>query len=550
MGVFAFGVRSRLAFFTLLLLLAFQNFSMATSFPGATRTLASFGAVGNGLTDDTAALKSAFSSARDYCLDGGGKTYQVRGMLGTNHSLCLKNAILRQTMTPIDTSVYIRSAARTLPLLGAEDVLSFPEDPVLTDAQNTELKLRTSLRTIYVRGDAFSTVVVLDGVKIRKGSYDELGNAGDSAAIYIVSTPTVSITNVEISGKGQGYGILISGADKLVRIDGLNLHDIHWRLAKGNPSYSLNEMRDKWHWNNVPLYTYRDDLKKFVVVRSQERSSGLVISHCNNVEIANTRISEILYMVDGVGIPWQADGMTIGRSTNVKIHDSSVSQTWEGIDITGSDDPGQGVGNFQIDRVKFSNNFFFGLKIVHAAHSGWVRDIVVRNAGQYGVVVAGPVHDIVLSGLNIAGFGVLNLRDGYQLRLGLNVPTAAVGIETYGRTDRALNPEHVRVVDSTLVTSDGNVPDFGIHVDLPQYMTHIVAGANNIAGYHLAAQSGLMTTAYSYEAVQSAYRQLLGCDGTLKGKIWAWDQSSNSVRNPTWQLSDLQNYIRSSGSCL
>jgi hypothetical protein len=128
------------------------------------------------------------------------------------------------------------------------------------------------------------------------------------------------------------------------------------------------------------------------------------------------------------------------------------------------------------------------------------------------------------------------------------VPTAAVGVQTYGNTDRATNPEHVRVVDSTLV-STSDVPDYGIYVDHPELMTHVVAGANVISGYKISKQAGVMTTSYSYEDVKNAYSQYLGCAGSLKARIWAWDQSSNAVRNPVWQLSDMQNYVRTTGSC-
>jgi hypothetical protein len=529
----------------------FQNLSPADPFYNPTLKLASFGALGDGQKDDTAALKKAIAAATTYCLDGENKTYLVTGMLSSTHSLCLKNAVIVQMMTPVDTSPYIKSyRSHQLPLLTAFEFRSYSEDPVLSDSQNAELKLRMNLRTLYIRGDAQTTQLVLSNIKIKKGRYEDLGNGNEAAAIYITSVPTVTISNLEISGKGQGTGLLVTGASKRVRIDHLNIHDIHWKLPKGSPELSMNEMRDKWQWNNVPIYTYKADLKKFIVVRSQERASGLVISKCYDVEIANSRVSEMLYIVNGVGIPWQADGISVGHSNKVKIHDTSVNQSWEGIDITGGEGPGEGVSNFQVDRVQLENNFNYGLKVVHGASNGWVRGIKIRNSGQYGVVVAGPVHDVVLSGLVIAGFGTLQLRDGFNFRPGLNVPTAAVGVQTYGVTDRAENPEHVRIVDSRFVSdSSSGIPDFGIFVDHPEFMTHVVAGANVISGYRTASASGLMTTSYTYEEVRRAFTQLLGCEGSLKSRISAWDQSSNSVRNPVWQIYDMQNFVKTAGTC-
>jgi hypothetical protein len=535
-----------LALFVLVIIaFLFQNLSPSEPFYNPTKTLGSFGALGDGQSDDTAAIQNAFTAATNYCLDGENKTYLVRGMLRANHSLCLSNAVLVQMMTPVDTTPYIRShLTHSLPLLNPFEYRSYSEDPVLSDAQAAELHLRMALRTIFVRGDGLTSHVVLQNVKVKKGRYLELGNGNEAAAVYITSVPYVDLTALEISGKGQGVGLLVTQASKRVHIDGLNIHDIHWKLPKGSPDYSMAEMRDRWQWNNVPIYTYKEDLKKFVVVRSQERSSALVVSQCSNDEIANTRVSEMLYIVEGVGIPWQADGISVGRSDKVSIHDLTVNQSWEGIDLTGE----EGVSNFQLDRIRIQNSFNYGLKVVHASSNGWVRNVVVRNSGQYGVVVAGPVRDVVFSGLDVAGFGVLHLNNGFEFRPALNVPTAAVGVQTYGNTDRATNPEHVRVVDSTLVSAT-ELPDYGIYVDHPEFMTHVVAGANIISGFKVSKQAGLMTTSYMYEDVKNAYSQYLGCAGSLKARIWAWDQSSNSVRNPVWQLSDMQNYVRTNGSC-
>ena len=113
-----------------------------------TRSLASFGARGDGRTDDTSALKRALENSDRYCLEGDGKSYRVTGTLRAAKDLCLRNVTLVQAAVPVDTSSYIQ---RRCPSVQDPSAAIDCGDPPVPAARFKRLWDSLSIRTLLIR---------------------------------------------------------------------------------------------------------------------------------------------------------------------------------------------------------------------------------------------------------------------------------------------------------------------------------------------------------------------------------------------------------------
>ena len=152
----------------LLLILTAAAAGPRTGFARAGRTLTSFGARGDGITDDTAALKRALASG--FALDGAGRTYGVSGPLTAGAGFRgLSNCTLRQ-LARVDR-----------------------------------------LRTLEIRGaSGFS----LTGVQVIRGGQDDealvQADMQSNAGLWIEGCSGFQLDRVRVSGGGIGTGLVIA----------------------------------------------------------------------------------------------------------------------------------------------------------------------------------------------------------------------------------------------------------------------------------------------------------------------------------------------------
>jgi hypothetical protein len=217
------------------------HLAMATAF-GDTPTLRSLGAVGDGKTDDRAAIQSALAKAAGTPLDGEGATFAVHGSIEVASDVNLRNATLVQTMVPVDISQFIpsiqgkgsvnveppealRSMIGELPLLHASGIASYAEDPIL-DAEQLEAVLPSiRLRTLAITGTKEKPVSVhLEKVKILLGNHPQNGG-GDAGGILLDYASPVHITDVEVTGDCKGSGIGLTNCSNM-RLERLSIHDM------------------------------------------------------------------------------------------------------------------------------------------------------------------------------------------------------------------------------------------------------------------------------------------------------------------------------------
>ena len=437
--------------------------------PFDTVSLLESGAVGDDMTDDTEALRSAFKKgARGLCLDGGNKVFRVTGTLRADGNLCLVNTRLKQMIEPVDTLPYIKSTGREPPIMSAAEPARFyPEDPVLSDNEHRELELRNNLRTIFVTGRR-SGVVYLRNVQVSRGDFETLGTASNAAGIWVTDSPSVRMFNVEVFGSGRGHGVFVTGSQN-IELSQLNIHDLRWSSDRGDRAFTLAQMRNLYEWNNVPLYIYDQKARRFGVLRSQEQTNGLVILNSENISLTNSQIARVLYNARGVYIPWQADGITMGHDRNVEISHLNVEEVWEGIDFTGM----EGVESFHLSDLTIKDIFGFGLKLVHATNSGSVDRVNISYSGLNGIVVSDSANNIEINHATIRETGVLYLPNGTLLSPYIEAGVfrqniAGIGI-TANKADPANNPKRIHIDNSTARNLENpNLMRFGLSSDVTE----------------------------------------------------------------------------------
>lgn len=436
---------------------AVQQGSVAAPFaPAETRTLKGFGAVGDGVTDDTAAIARALADSDRYCLNGEGRSYHVTGTLRVAKNFCLRNAALVQTAVPVDTTPYI---VRTCPAVQDPSAIVDCKDPAIPPDEVTRLWDSLSIRTLLIRpGGDHPIRVNLDRVKVDRGPHPEQGSRSDSAGIWIDGAERVDFRDVEITGNGKGHGLFITNA-RNVTLTNLWVHDLVWAPYPGDKALSQSRVADVG-WNSVPIHEFREQrpggvaVAKFYGVRIQEQLTCVSLSNVSQVKIENARIERCMARFETGDLPWQADGLNIGRSSSdVTINGAMIDATWEGVDVAAG---GEGVDRLQINDLAVSNSFSFGLKMGYQLRNARVSRLNVDGAGLAGVVVYGPVRDVRISRASIQNVGTLRGSRGSYSPW---PPGNRAGIRIDGTAGST--PEDV-VVEDTVVSGRPTEFEFGI----------------------------------------------------------------------------------------
>lgn len=375
--------------------------------PAETRSLEDFGAVGDGRTDDTAALVRALANSDAHCLDGQRRTYRVTGTLRVAKSLCLRDATLVQAAAPVDTAPYIVGKCAIIPNPSA---VVDCRDPAIPRTQRERLWKSLTVRTLLIRsGDDRPIRVNLSRVKVDRGPYAEGGSRTDSAGIWLDGADRVDFRDVEITGHGKGYGLLITNASN-VTLTNLWIHDLLWAPYRGDAPLSYERVA-RVGWNAVPIHEFREEGRgpspaaKFYGVRIQEQLTCAYLANVSRVRIEGARIERCMARFDNGNLPWQADGLAIGQSSaDVVINGARIDSTWEGVDIGAG---GNGINGLRINDLSISNSFGFGLKMGYRLRNVQASRIEIDGAGIAGIVLYGPVRDARISRASIRNVGTV-----------------------------------------------------------------------------------------------------------------------------------------------
>lgn len=518
-------------------------------------SLREFGAVGDGRTDDFAALNRA-ALTTDACLNGENLEYRIVGSLLIKNNICLYNIQLTQGLQPVDTSPYIKSLNFGEPgnlSAGIFEMRVYGTDPVLTAAQHKAVIAQMSTTTLRIDG---AVTVNLKNVKVDKGPHEVMGASGISG-ISIRGATSVNAEGIEVWGNGRGSGITIEST-KNAKLNNIHIHDMVWAPYAGDRPLIEAKVRDTFKWNNGPIYKYigakyervnqgrvfllrKQEVpngplidvdyiqNQFAHVRTQEEISGLFIVHSENVEVNNLVIARLGAKFDTGFIPWQADGVTVGRSKNITLKNVDISEVWEGIDSTG--DP-EGVDTFRYEHVRMKDIHSFGLKFVYQSRNGVVRDAIIRNAAYAGVVLQGPVTNVKFIDVHTRETGVIHNQN--QLK---NLWSSIVTVSGFLMNGGA--QKNNRFVDSTAFNIEHPAAQsYGFYGTEPNRYNR--AGNRSSVG-PLADRVVNFGAAgnYTYDQAAAEYKRVNGCEGNPENLIELWDRATSFTSEPAWDFARL-----------
>ena len=434
-------------------------------------TLRSLGAVGDGKTDDRAAIQEALIKANGSPIDGEGATYAVHGNIDVHVDVNLRNATLVQTMAPVDVSKYIKSAQGNstptvepaealhsmvgpLPLMHPHGVASYSEDPVLNAEEAAALLPSIHLRTLAISGSQEKPVSVrLEKVRIFRGNHAETGG-GEGGAIIVDYAGPVIMNDVEVTGDGKGAGIWITNSSK-VRLERLHVHDMNWSPYAGDNIFettSVKSIKEDFSWNTFPIYQFNSARNQFVRVRIQEQIAGIQIFYCDDVQVLNSRVERLQTRIGDRLYPLQADGMTATNVTNFAVRNCHFSEVWEGIDFNGNKDD-----SFVCEDCTASDTLTFGFKLAHPKRNGKLINCTAHRAGGAGFVMEPEVENIEFVGchaLETGANGFWTKDDGQRL---MTISGFRLGVNTALAT-----PTHIKLKNCTAINiGHPGAMDFG-----------------------------------------------------------------------------------------
>lgn len=264
-------------------------------------------------------------------------------------------------------------------------------------------------RTLLIRPEEGSApiAVTLRKVSVDRGSDPASGARSDAAGIWIGNARQVDLDEVEVTGAGKGFGVIIVGSNN-VTARHLWLHEMVWAPYAGDAPLALERVR-RQGWNTAPIREFRvagqDQAKAggFYGMRVQEQLTCLMIVNSHKVLLDRPRIEGCRARFAEGDVPWQADGIAIGQSSSqVQIVKPVISDTWEGIDVVGG---GRGVRDVAISGAHISNSFGYGVKWGHVLNGMRLVDSTISRSGLAGVVIYGPVNGADLRRVRIDGVG-------------------------------------------------------------------------------------------------------------------------------------------------
>ena len=294
-------------------------------------SLKDFGAVGDGVTDDKAAVKAALESGM--VVDGGGFTYAINGTCQPTSCKGLQNAKLKQIASDNSTQNY-----SVLFLEGLSDFV---------------------IRDVLIHmGDDVDTLFADDGRNGLKIWGTLSGTGTTQTANYITD---FVVDNVTVTGSGCGAGIHVRHA-KRFKIINSSVRD---RVAGSSPDPTNDSQ------NGFSLFD----------------CEGFTVDSCIASNL-KTRLGD-----PGVDTNKWTRGFLFAEIRDCNITGCSSNSNDQGYDFSGTvfdTSPTYYEGNrsFNVSGCEANNNGTFGFKFANTTHDGLISGCIATNIGGVGFVVS------------------------------------------------------------------------------------------------------------------------------------------------------------------
>ncbi|UTW44667.1 hypothetical protein KFE80_09705 [bacterium SCSIO 12696] len=438
--------------------------------PACERTLQSYGAVGDGVTDDTFALNAAFSDVCD--LDGEWLTYVTTSELRIENDIHVKNFELRLSELACTTECY--------PSLSA---------------------VGTDILTKY------GGTVSLKNVTVNRGANLANGRSPDSTAAILISGVTSGLLeDVSVTGDGIGSGIRVVDSDN-VELNGGLIHDM--KFSSETPLDASGE---------------HERLQGILV----QRSTNVRILGTKIERLHSTDDGGVTYL------PFQTDGITVSGTDGLFILSVAVESVGEGIDLTGNLTIPGGSGlvgnrNFEIAHSSVFDAHSWGFKFANTARHGLVRDSTAVRSGYAGFVFSGPSNSNTIGAeatQNIIADNCLAKDTGYNSSW-----PAAYGFLVLKNDNFFSSYPKKIVIRNSVAKDDQAIPtmNYGFFSQNPINVVNNVDSYHHI----IDGASGFDSAAYTTSTIEAHHQNILGCavkDTSLewwfeKGAFGGWDEA-------------------------
>jgi hypothetical protein len=289
-----------------------------------------FGAVGDGTTDDRAAIQSALQSGR--VVDGGGRTYAVAGQIVPSSMVGLRNITLVQTANTATNSY------DTLRISGISNFF----------LENVTVNMGSTVGTQSTSGNSNT------GVKIA-GS--QSGTGTGTTTTYI---DNFSVSNVRVTGNGCGTGFFVLHAREFT-IEGVRVHD---RVSGGASADPTNDSQNGIVFENCRLFSVSNCVASNLLTRlssvdTLKWTRGFLFAECSEFSAAGC----------------VADTCDQGYDFSGSVSDTSPSTYAGNRNFTLSNSVAQGCG-------------IYGFKFANVTHDGQIVGCVANDTGGFGYVVS------------------------------------------------------------------------------------------------------------------------------------------------------------------
>jgi hypothetical protein len=294
-----------------------------------------FGAVGNGVVDDTVAIQAAIDAIAAL---GGGYIYFTTGTYKVTESIILKNGCGLVS----DNSAEIYAPAVNFNNTDLSITNRYGTNAVVINASGLTTASYTPISNVSIKNLKITSEVT-DGRVVR--------------AIAARNVVNLKISGCEISGFPVGCGICLATISGASFINNNYVHD-----------FTSNAV-----WTSLPQIT-AIEVDNDVINSIATVDLDITGNNIRNITVGATIIASWGY---------QTDGINVARTTasRVRITNNNIKNVGEGIDYFAI--------NGVIANNTISDVYIFGIKLLHGASRNIVSNNNIENAGLAGITIQG-----------------------------------------------------------------------------------------------------------------------------------------------------------------